>query len=54
VDWTKSFVKFAIAGTVDTPQYSFLFDFAYEWLPFGAYGKYVTNMNNRFAAGILQ
>lgn len=54
VDWTKSYIRFATPGTVGTAQYSFLFDFTYEWLTPGAYGKWLQNQNNKFAAGLIE
>lgn len=53
VDWTKSYVRFATPGTGATAQYSFLFDFAYEWLPFGSYGKWLQAQSNKWNAGII-
>lgn len=54
VDWTKSYIRFAVPGTNVTAQYSFLFDFTYEWLPFGSYGKWLQNRNNKFDMGMIE
>jgi hypothetical protein len=51
VDWTKSYIRFATPGTTGTAQYSFIFDFTYEWLPPGSYGKWLQLQNNKFGAG---
>jgi hypothetical protein len=51
VDWTNSFVEFAVPGTVDTAAYSFVFEFEYEWLPVGSIAKYLQNKSNAWAAG---
>lgn len=53
IDWTESYVEFAVPGTSETDQYSFLFEFEYEWVPPGSYGKYLTNLNNKWGAGIF-
>ena len=53
VDWTKSYIRFAVPGTTETAQYSFLFDFTYEWLPTGSYGKWLQNQNNKWATGLI-
>jgi hypothetical protein len=53
VDWTNSFLELAVEGTVDTPAYSYVFEFEYEWLPPGSISKYLQNVNNKRAAGLL-
>jgi hypothetical protein len=53
IEWTESYIEFANPGTVDTPQYSVLFEFEYEWMPVGSYGKYLQALNNKWGAGII-
>lgn len=53
VDWTNSFVQFATPGTADTPAYSFIFEFDYEWLPVGSIGRYLQLKSNKWASGVL-
>lgn len=52
IDWTKSYVSFAVAP-INNAQYSYMFLFGYEWLPVGAYAKYVTNYKAQLANGII-
>lgn len=51
VDWQKSYVSFAVPGLSNTPQYSFLFKFAYEWMPPGSYANYVKRVQNKWSLG---
>jgi hypothetical protein len=54
VDWTNSFVEFAAPGADDTPAYSFVFEFEYEWLPVGSIAAYLQIVANKRAAGMLE
>jgi hypothetical protein len=53
VDWTNSFIELAAEGTADTPAYSFVFEFEYEWLPPGSIKNYLQNKANKWAAGLI-
>lgn len=52
VDWTKSYVQFAVPPT-NNAVFTFMFRFGYEWLPSGAYAEYCQNLNNSLIAGII-
>jgi len=52
VDWTKSYVSFAVPPATNA-QYSYLFLFGYEWLPVGGYAKYCTNYQNQLMSGVI-
>lgn len=54
VDWTKSYVSFGQVGTVDTPAYSFMFTFGYDWWPSGSYEKWLQCRQGTAAAGMFK
>lgn len=54
IDWTESYVEFGTAGVVDTPQYSILFEFEYEWMPKGSYDAGLQLLNQKWAQGLIQ
>jgi hypothetical protein len=54
VDWTKSYVSFGAIGTTDTPSYSYMFTFAYDWLPSGSYRKYLQQQEAQWNLGIIR
>lgn len=54
IDWTESYVEFAVAGTAETSQYSLLFEFEYEWMPKGSYGKGLSLLSQKWSSGLIQ
>jgi hypothetical protein len=53
VEWTKSYVSFAVPPA-NVAAYSYLFEFAYEWMPPGSYGKWLKNEWNRWGTGVIK
>lgn len=52
VDWTKSFVQFATPPDNDA-DFSYLFEFGYDWFPGGTYAQYLKNLNAARLTGTI-
>lgn len=52
VDWTKSFVSFG-APPNNASQYSYLFEFGYDWFPSGTFAQYLKNLDQAALGGII-
>lgn len=52
VDWTKSFVSFG-APPANPAQFSYLFEFGYDWYPSGTFAKYLQNLDRAALNGVI-
>lgn len=53
IDWTKSYVAFN-SPPAPVAQFSFLFEFGYDWYPPNTYQKYLANLDQLQQQGIIK
>jgi len=52
VDWTKSFVSFG-TPPANGAQFSYLFEFGYDWFPSGTFAQYLKNLDQAALSGLI-